>query len=195
MDTAKPNGRADMGYSDPTKILPTPPGPVSRGALAKRVIAAERATNNAIATTVADIDKRLALDARLFELEEEVVKLRTRCNALDAATSELVRRVERVELSLPRRSRRRLRKVLAAAGIALVATVPLAGAAANVANDRVLLSPDGFTEWFRKDSPNGKKNYIFTTSVQVDAPPVGKCLVVTGLDETTVAVSCNSGVR
>lgn len=54
-------------------------------------------------------------------------------------------------------------------------------------NDRVLKGKD-FTEVF-KDDGNGK-NYLVTHFL-VDAPPPGKCIVITGDSEKTVAVACN----
>lgn len=59
-------------------------------------------------------------------------------------------------------------------------------------NDHVLHDGDNATyqEYFKQEG-NGDKNYLFTTDTEVDAPPPGKCLIVTGDSEQWGAVACN----
>lgn len=96
-----------------------------------------------------------------------------------------------------------MKKVLAAAIFALLVSGPVAAYATTTkesrSNDHVLVGTDGdFQEWFKRDSGSKSvfqqhNNYIYTTSQVVDAPPTGKCLVVTGDSEKTIAVWCNDG--
>lgn len=66
------------------------------------------------------------------------------------------------------------------------------------ANDHVLIGTHhDFEEYFKRDAESKgagqQHNNIYTVSEVVPAPPVGKCVVVTGDSEKTIAVSCNYG--
>lgn len=80
--------------------------------------------------------------------------------------------------------------VIVAVASAVTVTVSNNGAgASNTSNDHVNKGQD-FQEYFKDDGDG--KNYLYTAT-QVDAPPVGKCIIVTGDSERTVSVSCNYG--
>lgn len=68
--------------------------------------------------------------------------------------------------------------------------------AKNTDNDRVLSGEKKeFVEYFKTDKLSCNKteckNYLYTVS-QIDAPPPGKCNVVTGASEKTLAIFCNN---
>jgi hypothetical protein len=65
------------------------------------------------------------------------------------------------------------------------------------ANDHVLIGTHhDFEEFFKRDGESkgvgqAHNNYLYTSSAAVDAPPPGKCVVVTANSEQTIAISCN----
>jgi len=72
---------------------------MSRSALARRVVEAERKAANSSRVAVAEVDARLRLDARLADVEAECQSLRRRVLALEG---DLLR-------SMSRRQRRRFK--------------------------------------------------------------------------------------
>jgi hypothetical protein len=85
-------------------------------------------------------------------------------------------------------------KVAAAAAVFITACSGSANAADDTTNDKVLVGDrQEYVEYFKQDHPSkdsADKNYLYTTT-QVDAPPVGKCIIVTGDSEQAVAIFCN----
>lgn len=88
------------------------------------------------------------------------------------------------------------------APILAVLTVGLiAGAAGGIAyaddtdNDRILRGDKGeYLEFFKKDSKDGRKNYLYTVTGFVDQ--FGReCTVVTGDSEKTITVDCDQVQR
>lgn len=64
------------------------------------------------------------------------------------------------------------------------------GPSKNTDNDVNLVSPGGFTEYFKRDSSGGRKNYIYTRTEFVDGH--GRvCTVITGASESTLAIDCD----
>lgn len=77
--------------------------------------------------------------------------------------------------------------------VALAAGDTVAGADDNTSNDRILRGDNhDYVEVFKKDSANGKKNYLYTVTEFTDKWG-RKCTVVTGDSEQTIALSCADG--
>lgn len=94
--------------------------------------------------------------------------------------------------------------------VALAVTMLMSGAGVAYAtsrsqsesNDHILVGThQDYQEFFKRDSGSSNphsgdtKNYLYTSSAVVDAPPPGKCVVVTGNSEQTIAISCNYASR
>jgi hypothetical protein len=70
-------------------------------------------------------------------------------------------------------------------------------AAKNTDNDRVLSGArQEYLEYFKTDKSSCNrsdcKNYLYTVT-NIDAPKPGKCVVISGDSEKTLAISCNNG--
>jgi hypothetical protein len=62
----------------------------------------------------------------------------------------------------------------------------------NTSNDRVLRGDKGeYIEYFKKDSANGDKNYLYTETEFKDKWG-RQCTVVTGDSEQTIALDCEA---
>lgn len=91
-----------------------------------------------------------------------------------------------------------MKKKIAVAAAVVLGLLPVGGVAwaKNTDNDHVLSGEKGeYQEYFKTDklscNRSDCKNYLYTVT-EIPAPAPGKCVVVTGAKETTVAVSCNN---